>query len=417
MASFHIGVAVRFYAPNQSFFPEFASIFPQGVIFSAVMILSMQAMGMYQLTFREDFRHTLLRLMPSYAMGFGIIALIIYIAPSAYFGRGILLLVMLFATIGVLLARYIFGRVAKLNFLKPRIMVLGTGELAKECADIAEHNESHHQFNIIGFLPMPGEESQVITDNILPAQQSLLSLAMSRQVDEILVAVQYRDSGRFPVQDLLECKLNGITVIGASTFFERETSQIRVNSLNPNWLVFGGGFDQSGLRSAIKRIFDLITSMTLLIAALPVMLVTVVCIYIEDRAPILYRQERIGLEGQPFTVYKFRSMRRDAEISGKPQWATENDTRITRVGQIIRTLRIDELPQIFNVLKGEMSLVGPRPEREFFIRQLCEEIPYYNLRHSVKPGITGWAQTRYQYGSSIEELSAETAIRFVLCEE
>ncbi|PIV91794.1 MAG: sugar transferase, partial [Gallionellales bacterium CG17_big_fil_post_rev_8_21_14_2_50_54_146] len=223
------------------------------------------------------------------------------------------------------------------------------------------------------------------------------------QVDEILVAVQFRDNGRFPVQELLECKLNGITVIGVSTFFEREMSQIRVNSLNPNWLVFGGGFDQSGLRTAIKRIFDLASSVMLLMLTLPFMLITALCIYLEDRAPILYRQERIGLDGQPFTIYKFRSMRRDAESSGKPQWAAENDTRITRVGKIIRQLRLDELPQIFNVLKGEMSLVGPRPEREFFVKQLCVEIPYYNLRHSVKPGITGWAQVRYQYGSSVED--------------
>ena len=403
MGSFHLAVAIRFFTPGHSFFPEFSSVFPQAVIFSAVMVLSMQAMGMYQLTFRENFRHTLLRLMPASAMGLGIITLIIYIAPSAYFGRGILFIVMSFATTGVLLVRYVFSKAARLNFLKPKIIVLGTGALAKECADIAEHNESQHQFNIVGFFPMQGEETSLISQNILPVQQSLLALATSRQIDEILVAVQYRDNERFPVQELLDCKLNGISVIGASTFFERETRQIRVNSLNPNWLVFGGGFDQSDLRIAIKRIFDLITSTTLLIVTLPVMLIAVICIYIEDRSPVLYRQERIGLEGKPFTVYKFRSMRRDAEESGKPQWAATNDTRITRVGNIIRKLRIDELPQIFNVLKGEMSLVGPRPEREFFIRQLCQEIPYYNLRHSVKPGVTGWAQVRYQYGSSVED--------------
>lgn len=403
IASFHLGVAVRFLTPSHDFFTEISSVFPQSIIFSAVMILSMQAMGMYQLNFRENFRHTLLRLMPAFAMGFGIITLIIYIAPSAYFGRGILFIVMLFATLGVLLVRHVFSRAAKLNFLKPKIMVLGTGELARECADIAEHNESQHQFNLIGFVPMQGEDASLITQNILPTHQSLLALASSRQVDEILVAVQFRDNGRFPVQELLECKLNGITVIGVSTFFEREMSQIRVNSLNPNWLVFGGGFDQSGLRTAIKRIFDLASSVMLLMLTLPFMLITALCIYLEDRAPILYRQERIGLDGQPFTIYKFRSMRRDAESSGKPQWAAENDTRITRVGKIIRQLRLDELPQIFNVLKGEMSLVGPRPEREFFVKQLCVEIPYYNLRHSVKPGITGWAQVRYQYGSSVED--------------
>ncbi len=360
-------------------------------------------MGMYHLTYREDLRHTFLRLMPSFALGFGLITLIVYIAPSAYFGRGILLIVLLFATVGVLLVRHVFFSNNLIHFLKPRIMVLGTGELANECASICEENKNDHQFNIVGFVPLRGEKNVLITKGILPLHQPLLSLATTYQADEIVIAIQNQDSEHFPVQELLDCKLSGITVIEVSTFFEREMSQIRVNSLNPSWLVFGGGFDQSGLRTAIKRIFDLLSSVVLLLLTLPFMLLTALCIYIEDRAPVLYRQERIGLNDQPFTIYKFRSMRRDAESSGKPQWAAKNDTRITRVGKIIRHLRIDELPQIFNVLKGDMSLIGPRPERQFFVKQLCVEIPYYNLRHSIKPGITGWAQVRYQYGSSIED--------------
>jgi len=403
LISFYLGVAVRFFAPNQEFVPLLVGLLPQAVVFSSVMILSMKSMGMYHLTYREDLRHTFLRLMPSFALGFGLITLIVYVAPSAYFGRGILLIVLLFATVGVLLVRYAFFSNNMVNFLKPKIMVLGRGELASECASIFEKNRNNHQFNIVGFVPVRGENNVLIKNDILPLHQSLLSLASAYQVDEIVIAIQNRDSERFPVQELLDCKLSGITVIGVSTFFEREMSQIRVNSLNPSWLVFGGGFDQSGLRTAIKRIFDLVSSVILLMLTLPFMLITALCIYLEDRSPILYRQERIGLDGQPFTIYKFRSMRRDAESSGKPQWAAENDTRITRVGKIIRQLRLDELPQIFNVLKGEMSLVGPRPEREFFVKQLCVEIPYYNLRHSVKPGITGWAQVRYQYGSSIED--------------
>jgi len=402
ITSFYLGVTVRF-SQNHELLPEFSSVLPQAIIFTLVMITSMKAMGMYQLIYLEDFRHTLLRLMPSFALGFGLITLIFYVAPSAYFGRGILFIVMVFATIGMSLVRYTLITGSGLNFLKPKIMVLGRGELAKECADIAEHNNSQHQFNIAGFVPINGEKSIAITSKIMPPHQPLLSLARTYQIDEIVVAIQNRDNMHFPVQELLDCKLSGITVIGASTFFEREMNQIRVNSLNPSWLVFGGGFDQSNLRTAIKRLFDLCSSAILLIITLPIMLIAALCIYLEDRAPILYGQERIGLDGHPFTVYKFRSMRQDAEISGKPQWATENDTRITRVGRIIRKLRIDELPQVFNVLKGEMSLVGPRPERDFFVKQLCAAIPYYNLRHSIKPGITGWAQVRYQYGSSVED--------------
>jgi len=403
IASFYLGVALRFFTPGHALFPALPNLPPQALIFAAVMIFSMKAMGMYHLTYREDFRHTLLRLMPAFALGFGLMTLTFYVAPDIYFGRGILGIVILLAAAGIILVRFAFCKGSKLNFLKPKIIVLGVGELARECANIAENNDSHHEFNIVGFVSIESEEPVISPSSLLPPGNSLLSLATAYNVDEIVVAVQNQNSSNFPVQDLLECKLDGVKVIDASTFFEREMSQIRVHSLNPNWLVFGGGFDQSGLRTAIKRAFDLFASTILLVATLPVMLITALCIYIQDRAPILYRQERIGLGGRPFIVLKFRSMRHDAETAGKPQWASENDPRITRIGRIIRKLRIDELPQIVNVLKGDMSLIGPRPERDYFIKQLCEKIPYYNVRHSIKPGITGWAQVRYQYGSSIED--------------
>jgi sugar transferase (PEP-CTERM system associated) len=232
---------------------------------------------------------------------------------------------------------------------------------------------------------------------------SLMSLATRYRVQEIIIAIQERRGGCFPIQDLLECKLNGIKVTDSAAFFERERGQIRVNSLYPSWLVFGGGFDQSLLRTGIKRIFDLVASGVLLVATLPIMIITAVCILLEDGAPIFYRQERVGKSGKTFMVLKFRSMRNDAEKGGKPQWASTDDPRITGVGRIISKLRIDELPQIFNVLNGDMSFVGPRPERPYFVNQLCAEIPFYNVRHSIKPGITGWAQVRYRYGASVED--------------
>jgi sugar transferase (PEP-CTERM system associated) len=255
----------------------------------------------------------------------------------------------------------------------------------------------------VGFVPLADEELKVSPSAVLPKGYSLMTLVNLHGVREIIIAMQERRGGSFPIQDLLECKLNGIKVTDAAAFFERERGQIRVNSLYPSWLIFGGGFDQSLLRSGIKRAFDLAASGILLIATLPVMLVTALCIFSEDRGPIFYRQERVGKGGRTFMVLKFRSMGSDAEKSGRPQWATTDDPRITRVGRIIRKLRIDELPQIFNVLNGEMSFVGPRPERPYFVDQLCAQIPYYNVRHSIKPGITGWAQVRYGYGSSVED--------------
>ncbi len=188
-----------------------------------------------------------------------------------------------------------------------------------------------------------------------------------------------------------------------SSFFERETGCVQLQSLNPSWLIFSDGFDRGLLRDTSKRLFDVVVSGILLVVALPIMALTALLIKLDSRGPILYRQERIGQGGAAFDVLKFRSMRTDAEKDGKPQWAKQNDSRVTRVGRVIRLLRIDELPQIFNVLKGEMSFVGPRPERPFFVDQLSEMIPYFMYRHNVKPGITGWAQIRYSYGSSVED--------------
>ena len=206
-----------------------------------------------------------------------------------------------------------------------------------------------------------------------------------------------------PLRQLLDCKLAGVRVVDIATHFEKTLAQINIKHVNAGWLVFGDGFSQGMLRAAIKRVCDIIFAALIFVLTLPVMLITAVAIRVESRGPVLYRQERVGLNGVPFKVIKFRSMRTDAEKDGKPRWATKNDDRVTRVGRFIRKVRIDELPQLFNVLWGEMSMVGPRPERQYFVDELISKIPYYAVRHSVKPGVTGWAQVRYEYGSTIED--------------
>jgi len=233
--------------------------------------------------------------------------------------------------------------------------------------------------------------------------ESLLSIVKKYTIDQIVVAVRDRRGGGFPVQQLLECKMKGVKVVELSTFFEREYRQVLLESLNPSWMVLGDGFRQGHFGNAVKRLFDLTVGGILLLLALPIMLITAACICLESGFPILYRQERVGQGGRAFTLYKFRSMRNEAESDGTPRWARTNDDRTTRVGRFIRKWRIDELPQVFNVLNGEMSLVGPRPERPFFVDQLTKQIPFYALRHSAKPGITGWAQVRYQYGASVDD--------------
>ncbi|HJT51973.1 MAG TPA: TIGR03013 family XrtA/PEP-CTERM system glycosyltransferase [Nitrosospira sp.] len=403
MFAVYFGTGIRFFDYVEPLPFSFSSLLPEAVTFTFVMILCMAAMGLYQIDSRLDIKDTLFRLMPSMMLGFGIMTLIFYLLPDLYLGRGVLGLVLFLAFSSILLNRAAFLKWSSLGILESQAIVLGIGGKAKEFVDQAKTDSRHRALKIIGFVPLPDEELQVPSSAVLPKLDSLMSLVNRHKVREIIIAIQERRGGCFPIQDLLECKLNGIKVTDSAAFFEREQGQIRVNSLYPSWLVFGGGFDQSLLRSGIKRIFDLVASGVLLVVTLPVMLVTALCILLEDGAPIFYRQERVGKGGKTFMVVKFRSMRNDAEKAGKPLWAVANDPRVTRAGKIIRKLRIDELPQIFNVLNGDMSFVGPRPERPYFVHQLCAEVPYYNVRHSIKPGITGWAQVRYRYGASVED--------------
>ena len=402
----YAGAAVRFMDPSEvATAPQLEHFFLSAVAFACAIVFSMSAMGMYQLNFDEGLRNPFfLKLMPSFAMGFLILTLIFYVAPELQIGRGVLLAVFIIAAGGIFLARMVFFKTSELRFLESRIIFLGGGPLAKECSDLAINNTSYHKYDIAGFVAIPAEECCVPTSQLLKLREgeSLANLAAAHNVEEIVVSVQNRRGG-FPIKELLECKLQGIKVTDAANFFERESCQIRVDSLQPSWLVFGGGFDQSFIRTFMKRGFDLICSGMILLATFPVMVITALAIWIEDRSPIFYQQERVGLDGHPFNVLKFRSMRNDAEKGGKPQWAAQNDPRVTRIGNFIRKTRIDELPQILNVFKGEMSFVGPRPERPYFVEQLIEVVPYYNVRHSIKPGITGWAQVRYGYGASADD--------------
>jgi sugar transferase (PEP-CTERM system associated) len=287
--------------------------------------------------------------------------------------------------------------------LKHRILVLGTGTRAAKISALLRDAESRRRLHVVGFLPLQGTHHFVDHSAILPDQGSLADIVEKYQIDEIVIAIRERRGGGLPVNELLDCKLNGIHVSEISTFFERERGQVQLESLNTSWMVLSEGFRLGLLRDIVKRMFDLSVSLLILLLSLPVMLVTAVLIVLESGFPLLYRQERVGQGGRVFTIFKFRSMAQNAEKDGTPQWAQAGDARVTAVGRVIRKLRIDELPQIINVFKGDMSFVGPRPERPFFVNQLIEQVPYYASRHSIKPGITGWAQVRYPYGASLED--------------
>ncbi|SCZ86305.1 TIGR03013 family XrtA/PEP-CTERM system glycosyltransferase [Nitrosomonas mobilis] len=400
---FFAGAGIRFVQWGGSVAELVFDQLPGAVLFMVVVMVCMAALGMYQSDAKQDSESILLKLLPSLAMGFAIMTLIFYLFPDIYFGRGLLAIVMLLALLLILLERTIIFRWSGLDHLRSRALILGAGTSAKELLDLVEESATLQNIKIVGFVPFAAEERSVPAATIIPKISTLLSLVNQYAVSEIIVATQERRGGTFPIQELLECKICGIKVTDITGFFERESGHLRMDSLYPSWLVFGSGFNQGTLRTIIKRIFDLVVSLLLLIVMLPIMLLTALLILIEDGRPLFYHQERVGKGGKTYMVIKFRSMFNDAEKGGKPRWATTDDPRVTRVGGLIRKLRIDELPQIINVLKGEMSFVGPRPERPYFVDLLTAQVPYYNMRHSIKPGITGWAQVRYPYGASVED--------------
>jgi sugar transferase (PEP-CTERM system associated) len=269
---------------------------------------------------------------------------------------------------------------------------------------LAQQIGRQHDFayRLVGFVD-EGEDREVVRQHdILGSAGDIRRIVTDRHVDRIIVGLSDR-RGRLPIEELLSAKLSGVRVEDATTTYERLTGKILIDDLKPSWLIFSDGFRASRGTRFVKRMLDLALSLIGLIIASPLMALTALAIALDSPGPVLYTQERVGENGRVFTVFKFRSMRTDAEQAGRPVWASDKDDRITRVGRFIRLARLDELPQLWNVVRGDMSFVGPRPERPFFVEQLAREIPFYLQRHAVKPGVTGWAQVKYQYGASIED--------------
>lgn len=290
------------------------------------------------------------------------------------------------------------------GFGKRRVLVLGIGAEARSVgADIRARAEG--AYKLVGYFPSGIDERNLVGPRarVFRRDIELERVVAEHRIDEIVVAVKEQRGGVLPLRQLLECRISGVPVRSMAQFYERSHGEVPLDSLKASWLIFGGGFVQHPFRTAVKRAFDVLTSSLLLALTWPLMLLAGVAIFLEDGGPIIFSQERVGFRGKLFTVLKFRSMRVDAEVDGVARWATKDDRRVTRVGRVIRLLRIDELPQLINVLRGEMSLVGPRPERPCFVSDLEAHVPFYDIRHSVKPGLTGWAQVRFSYASSVDD--------------
>lgn len=402
-ASFYVGISLRFSGSLDAATEMVGPLAPRAAVFAGVAVVALSSVGLYQSRQHISSVETLFRLATALLLAVFADAFVYYLFPAVSTGRGAQALAMAAAFTGLLATRMTLYSVVGSKRFKRNVLVYGRGDMAASLTQMCAPLE-HRSFRIVGYLGVLGERREAKCTPGVARDGSLLQFVTDRQIDEIVVAMDNRRNG-FPARELLDCRLAGVKISEALTFAERETGRIDLKALHPSWIIYGNGFRLGAFHRGLKRLFDVAASMVVLVIALPLLSVAMAAILVESRGRggVLLRQERVGLHGQPFRMLKLRSMTPDAEPDGVARWASETDPRVTRVGSLIRRFRIDELPQVFNVLKGEMSFVGPRPERPQFVDELSQVIPFYRERHCVKPGLTGWAQLCYPYGSSIED--------------
>jgi sugar transferase (PEP-CTERM system associated) len=383
--------------------PDLTSHLWKIALVTAVCQLCLYYNDFYDLTLLQSNRELIVRLLQAVGAASILLAALYFTIPALQVGDGIFVSALFVFLVGILGWRLLFNQMMASLRLQERVLVVGTGATARKVArQILDQRE--FAYRVVGFIDDDPRRigERIVNPGIVGTPADIPRLIEEYQIDRIVVGLADR-RGKLPVNELLRAKLAGIHVEDATTTYERVTGKILIDDLRPSWLIFSHGFRVSRLTRLLKRTVDLSLSLVMAVLAAPAMLMTALAVRLESAGPILYRQERVGENGRAFTLYKFRSMRQDAEHAGTPIWATDGDDRVTRVGRFIRKTRLDELPQLWNVLRGDMSFVGPRPERPFFVAQLAREIPFYQQRHAVKPGLTGWAQVKYRYGSSIED--------------
>lgn len=377
------------------------------IIFSLVLSCCTLSMGVYMALVREGYASMVLRTLVSFFL-LGSLSLYVLniLLGGEFIPQSLIFWGVIIATVLVFIARWVFIKAVDTANLKRRVIIYGAGARAQ-----ALLKDLEPEVNVLGVLIVgcvaSADEAVVVDPALLITEPTdWVAFVKQRQISEIVISPDERrrgDGGAFPLNAFLDCKLIGVPSSDALSFCERELGKIDINLLKPSWMLFSDGFKHSKRRSIAKRLFDLALASLFFLVLWPFMLLTAIAVRLESPGPILYHQQRVGFNGKCFRIYKFRSMRQDAEQGGKAVWAQKNDARVTRVGAFIRNTRLDELPQLYNVLSGSMSFVGPRPERPEFVSELAQQIPFYDTRHKVKPGLMGWAQLKYPYGASVED--------------
>jgi sugar transferase (PEP-CTERM system associated) len=360
---------------------------------------------LYDLKITDTFLELGIRLLQALGAAAILLALIYFIFPGCIISKGIFIASTAIVIVLIVSWRIGYTKILNLGLFNQKIMVLGSSNIAAEiCSQILDKRDCGYEIaHVISKHPLRKENLKkslsIIHQN---RYENICEIADQAGVKKIVVALKEK-RGALPITELLRCRVKGIEVLEGNSFYEMLTGKLIVESINPGWLIFSQGFRKTALQKTFKRTGDLILSFTMLVLLMPVILLVAVVIKLDSKGSVFFSQERVGENRKPYMVHKFRSMVSNAEAATGPVWAQDNDCRITRVGQFIRKWRIDEIPQLWNVLKGEMSFVGPRPERDHFIQKLEAAIPYYGERFSVKPGLTGWAQVSYGYGASVED--------------
>lgn len=369
------------------------------LIFGLVLIFSSFILEMYNQEKNGGKKEIVLKVFIGLVISFVMLSSIYYIIPLIMFGRGLLLIS--FLSFGILqFSWHVSFRFLNLHSFARKIVILGTGQLAHKMGEVI--TSTNHNYVLAGFVNLPSETVCVPEHSILKNGNGLVDLIKKENAHKLVVSLSER-RGVFPLKDVLGCKFSGINVIDAPSFYEEMTGKLLLEDITPSWFIFSDGFRITFFKRFCKMIIDIFIASIGLILTLPLFSMIALAIKIDSSGPIFFRQFRVGKDENNFILYKFRTMHQDAESKTGAVWAQKNDPRITRVGRILRKTRLDEIPQIYNVLKGDMSIVGPRPERPEFVEDLLKIIPYYSERHFVKPGITGWAQIRYSYGSSVKD--------------